>query len=170
MVRACHLIVACVGLSLAGLVGYRELRSGSAPAKEEAHGHSHGEAKKGEGKGTDDHDHAGHNHGSAEEGEGYIKFTPAQMQATGVEIAPAASGTLIKEIAVPGRIAINTYWQAKIVPRVAGTVAKVQKRMGEAVAENDVLAVLESRDMADAKADFLAAWRAEELALSIFVL
>lgn len=169
MVRARYLIVACVGLSLAGLVGYRELRSGSAPAKEEAHGHSHGEAKKGEGKGTDDHDHAGHNHGSAEEGEGYIKFTPAQMQATGVEIAPAASGTLIKEIAVPGRIAINTDRQAKIVPRVAGTVAKVQKRMGEAVAENDVLAVLESRDMADAKADFLAAWRAEELALSIFV-
>ena len=34
MVRARYLIVACVGLSLAGLVGYRELRSGSAPAKE----------------------------------------------------------------------------------------------------------------------------------------
>ena len=136
---------------------------GSAPAKREAHSHAHGEAKKGEGKGKDDHDHAGHNHGSGE-GEGFIKFTPAQMQATGVEIAPAASGTLIEEIAVPGRIAINTDRQAKIVPRVAGTVAKVQKRNGEAVAEDDVLAVLESRDMADAKADFLAAWRAEELA------
>ena len=90
------------------------------------------------------------------------------MQAAGVEIAPAASGTLVKEIAVPGRIAINADRQAKIVPRLAGTVSKINKRMGEAVKENEILAVLESRDMADAKAEFLAAWRAEELARSVF--
>lgn len=169
MVWPRYLIVSGLGLALAGSVAYRELRLGSMPAKEEAHGHSHNANPKGEGKTKDDHDHAGHEHGSAERGEGFIKFTAEQVQVSGVEMAPAASGTLIKEIAVPGRIAINADRQAKIVPRVAGTVAKVHKRMGEAVAENDILAVLESRDMADAKADFLAAWRAEELALSIFV-
>lgn len=169
MVRARYLIVGCIALALAGFVANRELRSTSVPAKEEPHGHSHDAGKKGGGKPKDDHDHAGHEHGSAERGEGFIKFTSEQMEASGVEMAPAASGTLVKEITVAGRIAINADRQAKIVPRVPGTVAKVHKRMGEVVAENDLLAVLESREMADAKAEFLAAWRAEELALSIFV-
>ena len=171
MVPLRYLIIGCLVLGLAGMVGYRELRSASAPPKKDAHGHghSHAPAAKGEGKAKGEHDHAGHDHGPQEQGEGFIKFTPEQMQATSVEMAPAASGTLVKEIAVPGRIAINGDRQAKIVPRLAGTVARINKRMGEPVAENDVLAVLESRDMADAKADYLAAWRAEELARSIFV-
>jgi cobalt-zinc-cadmium efflux system membrane fusion protein len=168
--RSRYLVIVLIAAVMAAFVGYRELRSGSAQVKKDAHGHGHGHShdtpKKTDAKAKDEH--AGHDHGPAEGGEGFIKFSPEQMQSAGVEIAPAASGTLIKEIAVPGRIAINADRQAKIVPRLAGTVAKINKRMGEAVAENEVLAVLESRDMADAKADYLAAWRAEELARSIF--
>jgi cobalt-zinc-cadmium efflux system membrane fusion protein len=173
MLRPRYLMIAVIAVVMAVFVGYRELRTAATPAKKDAaHGHSHGHAdgppKKGEAKGKDDHDHAGHAHGPEEGGEGFIKFTPEQMQAAGVDLAPAASGTLVKEIAVPGRIAINADRQAKIVPRLAGTVAKINKRMGEPVAENEVLAVLESRDMADAKADYLAASRGEELARSIY--
>ena len=168
MIRSRYMIIGLVAAALAGFVGYRELRSGSTMAKKDAHGHAHAPAEKGKAKGEDDHDHAGHDHGPAERSEGFIKFTPEQMQAAGVAIAPAASGTLVKVIAVPGRIAINADRQAKIVPRLAGTVSKINKRMGEAVKENEILAVLESRDMADAKAEFLAAWRVEELARSVF--
>ena len=168
MIRSRYLIVGLVAAALAGLVAYRELRSGSMTANKDAHGHTHAPAQKGKAKSKDDHDHAGHDHGGVERSEGFINFSPEQMQAAGVDIAPAASGTLVKEIAVPGRIVINADQQAKIVPRLAGTVAKVNKRMGEPVKENEILAVLESRDMADAKAEFLAAWRAEELARSVF--
>jgi membrane fusion protein, heavy metal efflux system len=168
MIRARYVIISLVAAALAGFVGYRELRSGPTMAKKDAHGHAHAPAEKDKAKGKDDHDHAGHDHGPAEHGEGFIKFTPEQIQAAGVEIAPVASGTLVKEIAVPGRIAINADQQAKIVPRLAGTVSKINKRMGEPVRENEILAVLESRDMADAKAEFLAAWRAEELARSVY--
>ena len=169
MICSRYVVIGLVAAALAGFVGYRELRSGSTIAKRDAHGHAHAPAEKGKAKGKDDHDHAGHDHGTVEQGEGFIRFTPEQMQAAGVEIAPVASGTLVKEIAVPGRIAINADRQAKIVPRLAGTVSKINKRMGEPVKENEILAVLESRDMADAKAEFLAAWRAEELARSMFV-
>jgi cobalt-zinc-cadmium efflux system membrane fusion protein len=168
MIHSRYVILGLVAAALAGFVGYRELRSGSTMAKKDAHGHAHAPAEKGKAKGEDDHAHAGHDHGSVERSEGFIKFSPEQMQAAGVAIAPAASGTLVKEIAVPGRIAINADRQAKIVPRLAGTVSKINKRMGEAVKENEILAVLESRDMADAKAEFLAAWRGEELARSVF--
>ena len=123
MIRSRYLIVGLVAVALAGFVGYRELRSGSTIAKKDPHGHAHAPAESGKAKGKDDHDHAGHDHGSVEQGEGFIRFTPEQMQAASVEIAPVASGTLVKEIAVPGRIAINADRQAKIVPRLAGTVS-----------------------------------------------
>jgi cobalt-zinc-cadmium efflux system membrane fusion protein len=83
-------------------------------------------------------------------------------------MAPVMSGKLVKEIAVPGRIAINANAQAKIVPKLSGTVARIEKQLGEQVKKGDLLAVLESREMADAKAEYLASWRAEELARSIY--
>jgi len=169
MMRAKYVIVGLAAAALVAFVGYRELRPGTPTAKQAGHGHAHAPGDSGHAGGKEEHHHAGHNHGSREQSGGFVKFTAAQIEAAGLDIAPAASGTLIKEIAVPGRIVINADQQAKIVPRLPGTVAKINKRMGEAVAENEMLAVLESREMADAKAEYLAAWRAEELARSIFV-
>lgn len=120
------------------------------PAKKDEHGHGGGEAANNEG------------------GEGFIKLTAAQIAATGIDMAPVMSGALIKEIAVPGRIAINANAQAKIVPKLAGTVAKVTKQIGDMVAEGEVIATLESREIADAKGEYLAARRTEELAKSTF--
>jgi len=148
------------------IVALRELPLGSSPTKKiDTHGHGlEGVEKKGKTAAKDEH---GHDHG--ERGEGFVKLSEMQIENAGIDISPVASGMLIKEISVPGRISINADRQAKIVPRLSGTVAKINKRMGEGVAENDVLAIIESREMADAKAEFLAAWRAEELAKSILV-
>ncbi|MGB4866279.1 MAG: efflux RND transporter periplasmic adaptor subunit, partial [Hyphomicrobium sp.] len=49
-----------------------------------------------------------------------------------------------------------------------GTVAKVTKQVGDMVAEGEVIATLESREIADAKGEYLAARRTEELAKSTF--
>lgn len=166
MGRSAKLLITLAALLLLAVVGYRELGPNSAAAPK-ADAHSHGHAPAGKEKAASKKDEHGHDH--SDQGEGFIKLTPAQLEATGIELAPAASGALVKEIAVPGRITTNADRQAKIVPKLAGTVAKVMKRFGESVAENELLAVLESREMADAKADFLAALRAEELANSIFV-
>src|SRR3546814_19442056 len=43
-------------------------------------------------------------------------------------------------------------------------VAEVAKNLGDPVARGDVLAVLESRELAEAKADYLSALRQESLA------
>lgn len=150
--------------ALGAIVAFRELPLGSSPVKKfDTHGHA--DKKKGPAA-KDEH---GHDHGNGEEGEGFVKLSTEQIENAGIDIGPAASGILVKEIAVPGRLTINADKQAKIVPRLPGTVAKINKRMGESVAENDVLAVVESREMADAQADYLASWRAEELAKSILV-
>jgi cobalt-zinc-cadmium efflux system membrane fusion protein len=149
---------------LAVVIAFRELaRTPAAP--KEAHGHSreHGGTETTAAARKDGHGHD-HDHAYGVQGEGFVKLSQEQIDAAGIDMAPAISGTLIKEIAVPGRIGINADRQARIVPKLSGTVARINKQLGEKVAENDVLAVLESRDMADGKADYLAAWRAEELA------
>ncbi len=158
MKGSAKLMVAGLIAALAVAIGYRELTRAPAPVKDD-HGHAHAPAKS---TGTTDphgHDHD-HDHGVG--GEGFVKLTPTQIEAAGIDMAPAASGTLTKEITVPGRISLNAERQAKVVPRLAGIVAKVDKKLGEQVAENEVLAVLERKEMADAKAEYLAAWRAEE--------
>ena len=129
--------------------------------------HDHNDAPKGD-EAKDEHGHGASGHTEGGEGEGLVKLTPAQMEALGIDMAPAASGTLIKEIAVPGRISINANAQARVVPKLPGTVAKVMKQIGDSVIEGDILATLESREMADAKGEFLAARRSEELAMSTF--
>ncbi|MBX9863102.1 MAG: efflux RND transporter periplasmic adaptor subunit [Hyphomicrobium sp.] len=133
----------------------------TAPSAEGEHAHAEGE-KEGHKEGE------GHAHGGEESSEGLIKLTAAQIKTNGIDMAPVMSGKLVKEIAVPGRIAINANAQAKIVPKLSGTVARIEKQLGEQVKKGDLLAILESREMADAKADYLASWRAEELARSIY--
>lgn len=130
--------------------------------KKEGDGHDHGPEKK---EGGDGHDHGSE---GGEASEGLVKLTPEQITSTGIEMAPAVSGDLVKEIAVPGRVAINANAQARIVAKLSGTAATVRKQLGENVAKDEILATLESREMADAVADYLASWRAEELAESVF--
>lgn len=160
-----------VALAILGaIVAFRELPLGAAPPKKDAHAHSHGKKENahGEAKKNGEKDDHGHDHGNEAQGEGFVRLSSSQIDNAGIDIAPVISGTLVREIAVPGLVTINADRQAKIVPRLAGTVAKINRRMGESVAANDILAVIESREMADAKADYLASWRAEELARSTY--
>jgi len=75
----------------------------------------------------------------------------------GVEIATAESGILRTEIAVTGTIGFNEDRLARIVPRVAGTVRQVLKNVGDRVAPGEPLAILDSKEVADARSTYLAA-------------
>ena len=154
-------------------------------AKDDHAGHDHGSAKAATKPGADDHkghdhgpakaggkadDHAGHSHGGAGEKapEGVVVMSAAQIEKARIETAPAIGGHLSKEVIVPGRVALNGDRQARIVPKLPGTVSKVMKNVGQSVTAGEILAVIESRDIADAKAEYLGAWRAEELAKSVY--
>jgi cobalt-zinc-cadmium efflux system membrane fusion protein len=51
---------------------------------------------------------------------------------------------------------------------VSGTVAELRKKVGDAVVANEVLAILESREFADAKSEYLAARLTNELQQDLF--
>lgn len=109
----------------------------------------------------------GHAHGSDEKGhaeEGKIAMTAEQITAAGIQTAPVAGGVLVARASVPGVLSANADRLARVTARISGTIAEVKKRLGEPVAAGDVLAVIESREIADAKGEFLAASRVANLA------
>ena len=103
-----------------------------------SHGHAHGN---------------GDHHGPP----GVLKLSAEQITKAKIELAPAGGGTSTRRINVPGTIAPDADRIGRVAAKVIGTVAELRKRLGDPVAKGEVIAVLESREVADAKSDYLAA-------------
>jgi len=93
----------------------------------------------------------------ANESEKIVRLDEASVKESGIEIATAGPGKLQVHDTLSGEIAFNSDKLAHIVPRVPGVVREVRKNLGDQVRAGEVLAVLESRDLADAKATYLGA-------------
>jgi len=107
------------------------------------------------------HGHGGH----AEHGEGgKVALTPEQIAAAGIETVPAGPAVLRRELRLPGSIVIGPEQLSVVVARVSGTLVEARKRLGDSVAAGEVVAVIDSRERAEAAGDYLAALRAESQA------
>jgi cobalt-zinc-cadmium efflux system membrane fusion protein len=111
---------------------------------------------------TDGHGHQEAREGHAEEGK--IAMTPAQVDAAGIQVAAIGAGALVSRVAVPGVLTANQNRMAKVTSRVGGTLAEIRRGIGEFVTQGEVLAVIESREIAEGKSEFLAAMRTSALA------
>lgn len=109
---------------------------------------------------TSNDDHAGHADA--------VELSAEAIRECGIEMAEAARGVLETVLTLPGEITLNADRVAHIVPRVSGQVREVRKTVGDAVAAGEVLAVLESRELAEAKAADLSAEARLKLAESQF--
>ncbi|MBW8039211.1 MAG: efflux RND transporter periplasmic adaptor subunit [Planctomycetes bacterium] len=105
----------------------------------------------------------------AEHGEeSAVHLSDEQIRRFGIEVSPAGPGDFKVHKSLPGQIVINTDRMVHIVPRVRGIVREVKKKLGDSVKKGEVMAVIESRDLADAKATYLASIERLELANTIF--
>jgi len=128
-------------------------------------------------------DHEGHNreadhedhgdpddgHGSEDEqaheaGEEVIHITKEVMDEFGVKVAAAEPGELKFDLSLPGEVVVNPDRVVHIVPRVPSVAQKVTKTIGDLVEEGELLAVVESAELAEAKTEYLANLKALELA------
>jgi len=107
--------------------------------------------------------HAGEDPG-AHQGGNIVKFTDAELKEFSIGLATAGSGQLRSTLALPGEVVFNPDQVAHILPRVSGVVREVYQMVGDTVRAGDVLAVLDSRELATLKADYLASIAMEELA------
>ena len=85
-----------------------------------------------------------------------VHITEAQMKEFGIVVKVAAAATLSLEFQLPGEIVANADQLVHIVPSVPGIVSEVKKRIGDQVSAGEVLATLDSRELAAAKSKYLA--------------
>lgn len=104
-----------------------------------------------------------------EHGEEVVRLSAEQIQEFGIEVVTAGPGQLDQYAELPGEIVLNADRLAHVVPRVSGIVREVHKNIGDMVKTGELLAVLESRELADAKATYLANSERETLAQSNFM-
>lgn len=102
-------------------------------------------------------------------GENHVKMGEAERRRFGIEVATAGPGRMNRELDLPGEIVVNTDRMAHIVPQMPGVVREVRKTLGDRVKQGEVMAVIESRDLARAKADYLAALERVSLAEAKYV-
>ena len=86
-----------------------------------------------------------------------IRLTDDQIQTAGIELAAVQDGTLARRIVVPGTIVPHADRIARVSVKLSATVAELRKRLGDTVTKGEVIAVLESREVASAKSEYLAA-------------
>ena len=107
---------------------------------------------------TGDEEHGHEEHGEHEEhaDEQRVQISPQEMEDFDVEVAEALPGKLLIDLHLPGEVVYDPARVVHIVPRVPGIVIKVHKEIGAQVMEGEVLAILESRELASVKANYLA--------------
>jgi cobalt-zinc-cadmium efflux system membrane fusion protein len=89
--------------------------------------------------------------------EGLIKLSAEQIAALRIEVAPAGPGNLLRTVRVPGNVMMDPDRIGHVPAKVIGTVVELRKRLGDVVQKGEVVAYLESREVADAKSEFLTA-------------
>ena len=113
------------------------------------------------------HAEADDEHGDQESEQG-LRLTPEQRRRFGIVVRPAEPGSLRSEVSLPGEVVFNEDRVVHMVPRVAGIAREVHKTVGDRVRAGEVLAVIESRELADAKSEYLAAKARAALAEKYF--
>src|SRR5262245_20891399 len=100
--------------------------------------------------------------------EGSIKLSDQQIAAAGIEVGHAKAGILSRRRFVPGLVTPSADRIARVAVRLLGTVVELRKRLGDPVEKNEVVAVIESREVADAKSEYLATRLTDELQQTLF--
>lgn len=100
--------------------------------------------------------------------EGRVALDEASLESSGVTLETVGPQALQFSLKLPGEIALNADRIAEVVPRVEGVVAEVKKNLGERVRRGETLVVVESRELADARREFLGAHQRQEFARASF--
>ena len=136
------------GLSLAAIPAVRDVLPFGAPkpppaepAPSPGQAHSHADAH------AEAHAHA----------EAIVHMTPAQMKEQAIAVAVAGPGDLARRLTAFGAVSAAADRIARVPARVVGTVAEMRRRPGDEVRAGEVVAVLDSREVADAKGEYLTA-------------
>ncbi len=134
-------------------------------------GHDHGDHDGDEAEEIDSHeghdhgDHDGHSDTDDHADEAGLALSERDRSDAGIELATAGSGRLDLHTRLLGEVRVNQEQLAHVVPPVPGIVREVSVRIGDDVKAGQLLAVFASRELAEARAQYLGARGRRELAV-----
>lgn len=91
------------------------------------------------------------------------------LASAGIEVATAGPTTIRTSLELPGQVGLDQDRVAHVVPRLAGVVSEVHVKLGAQVQATEVLAAIDSRDLAEAKNEYLESIHALEFAQATYV-
>ena len=100
--------------------------------------------------------------------EGRVELTPDAVQSAGIGIETAGPAQIKTVLELPGEIELNADKVVHVVPKVSGVVTEVYKNLGDTVRHDEVIAVLDSREVAELKSEYMASMKRVELAQATF--
>ncbi len=96
---------------------------------------------------SESHAEAGHDEAHDEErGAATIALTPHQIEAAGLQVIPAGPAIIRESFPLYGVIAPNAERLRQVAARFPGVILTVEKRIGDAVREGEVLARIEANE------------------------
>lgn len=98
-----------------------------------------------------------------EERKPVIRMDEERIALAKIEQAKAGPATLATRLSVPAVIAPDADRVAHVSVKLAGSVAELRKNIGDEVEKGQVIGALESREIADAKSEFMAARLSNDL-------
>ncbi len=145
-------LVAPLG-KLFGLDSHAEVahsvNEGATPSAKHEHGH-------------EPEDHSAEPAGAVKEGSEHketdqLAMAAEQIDRSKIAVKSAEPGLLSKRLRVPGSIIPDRNRVGRVPSKVVGTVVELKKGLGDPVNAGEVIAVLDSREVADANSEFIAA-------------
>lgn len=114
------------------------------------------------------HEHEHHEGTSEPHEEMIVTLTPSQIQQYDIKTFKIEQGDYQQKLSLPSEVTLNENKVTHIVALVPGVVKDIYKNLGEPVKINEHLVSIQSREMAEAKAAYLAAYKDIELKMELF--
>ncbi len=97
-----------------------------------------------------------------------VRLTQTQIELAEIKTVPAAMGRINILMRATGEVAFDQDRIAHVLARASGFVHEVRAGIGDAVRTGDVMAIVESRELSEVKAGYLAARQRAALAQEKF--
>ncbi len=162
-------IVLCIALAAAGVrCGGSSRDHAEGDLRAHMHSDAGGSAPRVRERDAEHYENEDHEGEEGHDQESLLEMTEEEVGRLGIEVLAAAPGGIGRTIDLLGEIVLNGDRVVHVVPRVGGIVRNVYKHLGDEVVRGEIMAVIESRELADATAEYLASRERLELARTVF--
>lgn len=103
-----------------------------------------------------------------EPADGEVRLSAAQIEASKISVAPVGPGGITRQITAPAAVKPDPDKIARVAAKVTGVVEELRKRLGDNVTRGETIAIIDSREVAEAKSEYLAASANFDLQSALF--